>query len=501
MPAIRLSRLAFAHGDATPLFEDVNLHLTPGWWGLVGDNGAGKTSLLRLIAGELAADAGSVHVEPAGATVILCEQAVERAPDGAGELAGAQDRDARRLRARLSLDPSQLARWPTLSPGQRKRWQVGCALAAAPDVLLLDEPTNHLDADARAALVAALHRFHGVGVVVSHDRGLLEALTTQTLRVRAGGVDVQAGAYGRAAAAWAADDAGLAGERELLRARARAAGRRLADARRERASAERSRSTSARMKDRHDSDARTLGAANRAEWAEAGAARAVARGHRAVDRADAALAAHATTPRSFGRSVFVAWTPPPRPVLAALELAELRAGPHVCARDVRVQLRRDARVHLRGRNGAGKTTVLVALLAAARLPAERVLYLPQELSAADGRALLGEVRALEPAVRGRTLSMIAALGVDPDRLMTSVQPSPGEARKLAIARALGQHAWLLILDEPTNHLDLPSIERLEAALVAYPGALVLVSHDDAFAARVATCAWRLADGALGEAPM
>jgi ATPase subunit of ABC transporter with duplicated ATPase domains len=104
---------------------------------------------------------------------------------------------------------------------------------------------------------------------------------------------------------------------------------------------------------------------------------------------------------------------------------------------------------------------------------------------------------VQPAdARGRTLSLVAALGVDPDRLLASARPSPGEARKLALALALGREAWLLALDEPENHLDLPSIERLEAALAAYGGALVLVSHDAALAARVCTTRWRIVDYAL-----
>ena len=104
------------------------------------------------------------------------------------------------------------------------------------------------------------------------------------------------------------------------------------------------------------------------------------------------------------------------------------------------------------------------------------------------------MRTLAPGARGRVLSLVAALGADPARLLATPEPSPGEARKLHLALGLGRHAWGLVLDEPTNHLDLPTVERLEAALAAYPGALLLVCHDAAFAARCTSGAWRIREG-------
>jgi ATPase subunit of ABC transporter with duplicated ATPase domains len=92
--------------------------------------------------------------------------------------------------------------------------------------------------------------------------------------------------------------------------------------------------------------------------------------------------------------------------------------------------------------------------------------------------------------------VVAALGVDPDELLMSARPSPGEARKLAIAMGLGTGAWVLVLDEPTNHLDLPAVERIESALEAYPGALILVTHDETFGSRTTETTWRLEGGEL-----
>src|SRR5512138_1599320 len=186
MPSLRAERLSFSFHDAAPIVSGAQLHLPAGFTGLVGENGAGKTTLLRLLAGELAPASGRVRADPDGALVVLCPQGVDAAGSDAAALAARDDAGAVRLRAALRLDPRDLARWDTLSPGERKRWQIGAALARDPDVLLLDEPTNHADADARAVLLGALRRFRGVGVVVSHDRELLDALTANTLRLVAG---------------------------------------------------------------------------------------------------------------------------------------------------------------------------------------------------------------------------------------------------------------------------------------------------------------------------
>ncbi len=108
--------------------------------------------------------------------------------------------------------------------------------------------------------------------------------------------------------------------------------------------------------------------------------------------------------------------------------------------------------------------------------------------------MLDRVRGLPADARGRTLSLVAALGTDPDRLLASAAPSAGEVRKVLLAEGLARRPWAVVLDEPTNHLDLPTVERLAAALAAYPGALLLVTHDDALAETCTTTRWELVDG-------
>jgi ATPase subunit of ABC transporter with duplicated ATPase domains len=287
---------------------------------------------------------------------------------------------------------------------------------------------------------------------------------------------------------WAAAAARAQDVRAQARAEEGRARRALAQARATRAAAERSQS--GRTLDRRDHDARSMGAKNRQATAEARLGADVRRLRTVVERASAAVP-QAQVEVQLGRSVFLGYTPAPRPILLALDAPDLRAGSTLLAVDVHAVLRREDRVRLAGPNGAGKTTLLNRLLEANPGRAEQVFFLGQEVGSEDARSILARVRALPPDVRGRTLSLVAGLGTDPDRLLLSESPSAGEVRKLLLAEGLARRPWAVVLDEPTNHLDLPTVERLTAALRAYPGALLLVTHDDTLAEACTRLSWTL----------
>ncbi len=495
MSAIRFHGVQLAYDGREPVLDGVELHLSAGWTGLVGANGAGKTTLLRAAVGALPVTVGAITRDPSDATVRLCAQRVDEPGDDVLALAAASDRHAMRWQRRLALDPCQVERWQTLSAGERKRWQLAGALAAEPDVLGLDEPTNHIDAGTRAILLDVLRRFRGIGLLVSHDRELLDELCRTTVLVERGGAVSYPGGYTAARALWEAEAEARRGEWAEADAARKRARQQLADARRAEASATRAVSSSSRMKGPRDSDGRSMGAKNLAAWAASGAGRVVARRRRALDEADTRVTALAMVKERGGR-IDLDWEPPARRWLATLDGVTLRAGAHLVARDVQAAVARDSRIHLAGDNGAGKSTLLAALVGAAAIPRDRLLWLPQELDAEEGRALTAELGELPAAERGRLGQLAAALGLDPSRALGSGSPSPGEVRKLVIARGLARRVWLVVLDEPTNHLDLPSIERLQAALADYPGALVVATHDTPFARHLTSTTWHLEGGAL-----
>jgi len=492
---LHFDKVTFAYpGMTEPLLRDATAFLPEGaWTGVVGENGAGKTTLLRLAAGELAPASGAVRQFGSAQYAV---QRTDAPPEGWEDFMNAWDAAAMDLRRQLRVSDEWADRWETLSHGERKRLQIALALWRRPDVLALDEPTNHLDADGRRILLAALKSFRGVGLVVSHDRDFLDALCAQclflfppALQVRPGGVT----------AGMAEDLREQQHAKDLHDTNAAKARRLKAAAQERREAAEQSAARTSRLKAKkppaNDHDGR----------AKRQLAKLTGKDGWGLSQS-AALLRRATKLAQPDKAIRVGYE-------LGFWLEDAAKSERNCVLDVppgslplgdgrtldypALQIRPQDRIALAGPNGAGKTTLLRFLLAQTRLPPERLLVLPQEISEAESQAIHAELKRLGDAALGRVMTLVSRLGSRPGRLLASTTPSPGEIRKILLARGVERGPHLIVMDEPTNHLDLPSIECLEEALAGAPCALLLVSHDERFLRRLTTLRWTLAESAPG----
>jgi len=179
--SVLFQNVSFTYDMATqPLIRNLSVHFPRGWTGIVGANGVGKSTILKLASGGLDPQPGRLIIPE---FAIYCPQRTDKVPDQLYELIHAMNRDAFGIKGRLGIEDNWIERWTTLSHGERKRAQIAVAMWRKPQVLAVDEPTNHLDAEAQDLLFAALSTFDGVGMLVSHDRKLLDDLCRQCLFV------------------------------------------------------------------------------------------------------------------------------------------------------------------------------------------------------------------------------------------------------------------------------------------------------------------------------
>jgi len=492
---VRFHNVTFTYPSAAePLFSYLGLHLPESWSGIVGANGAGKTTLLRLATGLLTPDAGVVE---APSRAVYCPQRTDDAPNQLRKLVNAQTKSAWTVREMLGVGADWPGRWATLSQGERKRAQIAVALWLEPDLLAVDEPTNHLDAHARDILATALHSFDGVGLLVSHDRGLLDSLCRQCVFIdppdvimRPGGVTqgMEVGKIERQTACRQHEQ-----DRRTYKKVRREANRRQQLA----AQAQRRRSKRGLSTKDHDAKEKKDRARVTGKDGVGGRLRRQFDGHLA--RAQRALEA---TPvkKEYELGIWLPGSTSPRNALLELPAGSVALGPHRQLAHPDLTIRPTDRIALTGTNGSGKSTLVGRVLATLDLPPDRTTHVPQEVDAEDARHLLEQARQLSGSQLGHLMNIVSRLGSRPDRLLASDGPSPGETRKLMLALGMVRAPHVIVMDEPTNHMDLPSIEALETALIGCPCALLLVSHDERFLEKLTQIIWHIApDGASTEA--
>jgi len=501
----------------TPLFDGVSFKVERrDRLALAGPNGAGKTTLLRMLAGETEVHGGELAFEK-GTRIALHDQRppVDRgltlrdyAFSGATDLITLEDnlRTLERAMAEGQHDAATLRRYAetqsrlehgggwdwreraasalrglgftdedfdrpldTFSGGELTRASLGRALAGDPDLLLLDEPTNHLDVASLEWLEELLSSLDAAVILVAHDRWFLEAVTTAVLELEAGRSLYFAGPWHE----W----------RREREARALAAGKQVARHNVDIARLERFVSRFRYQKNKAKQAQAKLTQIRRLEQARGRSAAELD----ALTKRGPALGFEFLNPPRSGRTVITA------------EGLDVSVGKRLLLTNVTFAIDRGEHVGLVGPNGSGKTTLIELLLTRPLGYGVVPAYFSQQGTELDERGSVldctqratGLQRPQAQTLLGRFLFS----GWDVHERPV-VALSGGERRRLSLALLVASGANFLVLDEPTNHLDLDSREALEAALEAFPGTVLLVSHDRALLDAVARRTLALEDGTL-----
>ena len=496
---LNLSNIEYTYPSAVePTLRRVTATLSEGWTGFVGDNGSGKTTLARIVCGLLQPDVGVVSPSLFST---YCAQSTEEPPGNLEDFAVAYDRAAIKLRNELSIGDDWPWRYDTLSCGQQKRLQVACALWSAPDVLVVDEPTNHVDASTRRALFVALSKFKGVGVLISHDRELLDALCSQCLFITNGTATMRPGGYSQASSQVALERSSVIHARDIAQ-KEKAQIEQEVQRRREEASRVQARRSGKGIA-KNDSDARAKKRHYIISGQDGKAGKLSARIQSRLEKAEDNVA-NSKVEKRYDAHVWLDTEPSRRKVLFRMEPGHISVGESLLSFPA-LFIGNTDHIGLVGDNGSGKTTLIKKIITSISTDMSssdaafantgrvdtKILYIPQEPDIAQKENTLKKIRELPSVYRGQVLSIVAQLNSDPDCILEGDAVSPGEMRKLMLALGILESPELLVMDEPTNYLDLGSTEALERLLSVYPGALLLVSHDASLVSSATSITWRI----------
>ena len=499
----------FPTGDT--LFGPLNLTLEPSLCALVGRNGSGKTRLLRLLAG--LDEPATGHIERFGSHAWVAQQHVISSQTTLAELLGYDAIFAARKRIDSGdYQPDDLAlldgHWDIaerlseafinatlppfepdkpaieLSGGERIRALLCGAFTAGADFLLLDEPTNHLDRQGRVWFYDQLSRYQGGVLVASHDRELLEQVP-RILELSASGLRSYGGNY-----------ADYQAQRDAEQQAARAA--------LEHAATERKRTRARMQKEHDDSQRRSAKTLRTVDTLNIASFERVKYKGAAKERIGSWKKQHSEQNEALNAAVNKARerVEDDNPVMFTLPGSQIPEGKqvlvledlvlqHVPVPPLNWRMDGPMRVALKGPNGCGKSTLLKTLLGemAPRSGSCKVsvscAYLDQHLSRFDlSQSVMTHLNLSHtPLEEGVLRTRLAQLQLGADKVMLPLAAlSGGERLKAALACVLwrAEATQLLLLDEPTNHLDLASVQAIEAVLAGFPGALLVVSHDEAF---------------------